>query len=102
MGRPADTSERIFDPEQIRDPWEQRVAREDRANSASVCFFCGRKVNIYRPWKAVQYGGMDVIRASHAAYDPALDGDDMGIFEVGPECAKRLPARFVISLAKVE
>ena len=83
---------RVFHASDLQDDWKERERREGRATSSSVCFMCGRGINVKRPFFEVYYGGPDVIRRDYDAHNDAIDGDDMGCYEIGPECAKRLPA----------
>ena len=82
---------RVFDATDLMDNWEER---ERRDGGSHPCFMCGRKINTSRPFFEIYYGGMGTIRREYDAYDPTIDGDDMGCYEIGPECRKRLPDGF--------
>lgn len=79
---------------------------EYRANEARVrepnqpCACCGRPVDVRRPgtrWVTVQDGGATITDEPDES-----DRGFMGCFPVGPECAKRIPAGFLVRFSAAE
>jgi hypothetical protein len=63
------------------------------------CVVCGlRMKGAPRYWVHVVDGGANVVHVDDGcalSQDPAAEAGDMGLHEVGPDCAKRFPREFV-------
>lgn len=78
------------------DDYDRVQERIAKAESAGVpwCVHCGRKLNPTRAWTVhpINGGGVLLHPDDEAKYVP--DGGDMGCWDLGPECAKKVPIEY--------
>lgn len=93
------TDKQTFDLSEIiveQETFERNTQRRGPADADAECHVCGRPIATIRAaWVECVNGGYDCWPQDAAPSDKE-DGGYMGCYPLGPTCARKIPARFIV------